>query len=105
MVRRDIHDWMFGGPDGPRALRVNGNIVTNESELLLTLARAGVGISHFSEHVVETDLTAGTLVRLLPEFEAETELPIYVAYFNRRHLNPRVRAFVDYLAAFIHEAG
>jgi DNA-binding transcriptional LysR family regulator len=105
LVRRDIHDWTFGCPDGPCNLHVTGNIVTNESELLLTLTRAGLGIMRFSEHVVEADLAAGTLVRLLPEFEAETELPIYAAYLNRRHLNPRIRAFVDYLGDQFLAAG
>ncbi len=98
LVRRDVHEWSFEDSDGPQTVHVSGNIVTNESELLLTLARAGVGIMRFSEHVVAADLAQGTLVRLMPEFEAPTELPIYAAYQNRRNLNPRIRAFVDFLA-------
>jgi DNA-binding transcriptional LysR family regulator len=98
LVRRDLQEWSFQNADGPQSVHVTGNVVTNESELLLSLARSGVGIMRFSEHVVEADLARGTLVRLLPEFEAETELPIYVAYHNRRNLNPRIRAFVDFLS-------
>ena len=97
MVRRDSYEWSFSSPTGPLLVHVTGNVITNESELLLSLARAGVGIMRFSEHVVEADLAQGALVRLLPDFEADTELPIYAAYQSRRTLNPRIRAFVDFL--------
>jgi DNA-binding transcriptional LysR family regulator len=78
-------------------VHIDGIIVANESEVLLSLVRAGVGIMRFSQHVVEADLAGGTLVPLLTEYEADIEAPIYVAYHDRRTLNPRIRAFVDFL--------
>lgn len=97
LLRRDVTEWLFRTDDGPRRVRVDGNIIANESEMLLALARAGVGIMQFSEQVVAAELAAGTLVPVLTDFQAEDDMPVYVAYQHRRHLNPRIRAFVDFL--------
>ncbi len=97
LIRRDVNEWSFKVGSGTRRIHVDGNIVANESELLLALARAGVGIMSFSEHVVAADLADGSLEVLLSEYQAEAEAPVYVAYQHRRHLNPRIRAFVDFL--------
>lgn len=43
-------------------------------------------------------IAAGTVVEVLPEFQAPP-LPINVVYPSNRMLPPRVRAFVDMLAA------
>ena len=97
LVRRDVREWSFKAAGGVQRVPIDGNIVANESELLLALARGGLGIMRFSEHVVTADLAAGTLVALLTENETGTDSPIYIAYKHRRHLNPRIRAFVDFV--------
>lgn len=98
LVRQDTSEWVFKAPDGAQHIHISGPVTASESEILLVLARQGVGIIRVSEHVVRDDLQAGTLVPLLEGYEIEKPQPIYAAYLSRRHLNSRVRAFVDYLA-------
>ena len=43
------------------------------------------------------DIEAGALVRLMPEYRS-VELGIYAIYPSRKHLAPKVRAMVDFLA-------
>ena len=42
------------------------------------------------------DIAAGRLLKLLPEYRAK-EVTIYAVYAGRRHLTPKVRAFIDYM--------
>ena len=97
LLRRDVHAWNFRVGGVNQLVHVNGNVVANESEMLLALARAGVGIMSFSENVVAADLASGALVAVLTDFKAGADSPVYVAYQNRRHLNPRIRVFIDFL--------
>ena len=97
LARRDHNEWLFRVGSGIQRVHVDGSVNCNESELLLALARAGVGIIWFSEMMIAADLARGDLVRVLPEFEIEGEAPLYAGYRHRRYLNPRIRAFVDFL--------
>ncbi len=43
------------------------------------------------------DLEDGTLVELFPEYRA-MELGIYAVYSSRKHIAPKVRLLIDFLA-------
>lgn len=47
-------------------------------------------------------LHEGTLVELMPEFRSH-ELGVYAVYPSRKHLLPKVRLLIDYLAAELGE--
>ena len=47
--------------------------------------------------MVKDDLLAGTLVELMPEFRS-IELGVYAVYPTRKHVSPKVRALIDFLA-------
>ena len=63
---------------------------------IVTLARAGAGITQTYRYIVERDLTDGGLVELLPRFGG-TSRPFFLLYPRARHLSLRVRTFVDFL--------
>ena len=63
----------------------------------LQLALQGIGIVRLTRLTVAQAVRAGRLVSLLPEFSAEQPLPINAVYPHRRHLAPKVPAFVDFL--------
>ena len=54
--------------------------------------------------LVAEDLSSGALVALLPGWRAP-ELGIHAVYPTRRHLAPKVRLLVDFLAQALDEAG
>jgi hypothetical protein len=61
------------------------------------MARSGLGVALLAGWLVEADLRARWLVSLLPDFETPPA-PIHALMPPARHVPPRVRAFVDFLA-------
>lgn len=91
-----FNDWEFEGPNGASIVHVYGNFETNSADALYHAALAGLGVARLSTYVIGPDLKAGRLVRLLPEYVHE-KASILAVYPHRRHLSPRVRAFIDFL--------
>jgi DNA-binding transcriptional LysR family regulator len=59
---------------------------------------AGIGVAMMGSFIIADDLKSGRLVPLLSDYAGDP-MPLYVVYPHRRHLSPKVRAFVDYLVA------
>jgi DNA-binding transcriptional LysR family regulator len=91
-----FNDWELDGPDGTRVVRVKGNFETNSADALFHAALTGLGIARLSTFIVGPALKAGTLVQVLPEYVHE-RASILAVYPHRRHLSPKVRAFIDFL--------
>jgi DNA-binding transcriptional LysR family regulator len=91
-----FNDWEFEGPDGTAIVHVSGNFETNSADALYHAVLAGLGVARLSTYVVGPDLKSGRLVRLLPEYVHE-KASILAVYPHRRHLSPKVRAFIDFL--------
>ncbi|TAK85157.1 MAG: LysR family transcriptional regulator [Betaproteobacteria bacterium] len=90
--------WRFRDAAGnERAVRVSGNLHSNNGDLLAEAAAQGAGIAFEPAFIVGPEVRAGRLVRLLPEFVAPP-MPIYAVYPSRKHLSAKVRVFVDFLA-------
>lgn len=97
--RASRNDWHFIGPDGARqTAQVAGNLEANNAEALHAAVRAGLGLGLLPHWLVGRDLAEGRLVELLPDFHAP-DSAIYAVYPPGRHLSPKVRGFVDFLAA------
>jgi len=94
-------EWHFLAPDGKSvAVPVGGSMRMNNSLALREAVLHGVGIARMPTFVVHDDLRKKRLVRLLAGHQT-LEVSIYVVYPERRHLLPKVRAFVDFMAARI----
>jgi len=93
-----LNDWPFDGPDGPYTVTVSGNAEVNSGETLHEMALAGLGLARMAEFRVGADIAAGRLVPLLLDHHRAEPLPIHLVYPHRRHLLPKVRTFVDFLA-------
>jgi len=99
--RAQRNDWPFlsqgQDPAKPQIVRVTGNLETNNAEALLATALAGLGIALLPLWLIGPDLEAGRLVHILPEYHGP-DSAIYAVYPPGRHLSPKVRSFVDFLA-------
>jgi DNA-binding transcriptional LysR family regulator len=93
--------WRFDGPEGKVAVAVAGSLRANNGEALLQAALAGVGITRAPTFMASTHLCAGRLRAVLTDYQPVAESAIYAVYPHRRHLTPKVRAFVEFLAAHI----
>jgi len=98
-----FNDWEFEDANGSRVLEVKGNFEANSAHAVYRAALAGLGIARLSLYLVRDDLEAGRLIRVLPQY-AHEKADILAVYPHRRNLSPRVRAFVDFLAARLVDA-
>ncbi len=64
----------------------------------MAAARSGLGIALLPCFICGEDLRAGRLVRVLPGWEAPPDSAVSAVYPAARHLSPKVRVFVDFLA-------
>lgn len=89
--------WRFRDAAGnERAVRVGGNLHSNNGDLLAEAAAQGAGVVFEPAFIVGPEVRAGRLVRLLQDFAAPP-MPIYAVYPSRKHLSAKVRLFVDFL--------
>ncbi len=90
--------WRFRDAAGKeRAVRVSGNLHSNNGDLLAEAAAQGAGIVFEPAFIVGREVRAGRLLALLEDFVAPP-MPIYAVYPSRKHLSAKVRLFVDFLA-------
>jgi len=90
-------DWPFEGPDGPITARVRPTLRTNNGETCLAGALQHRCIVLQPSFLVGPSLQAGDLVELMPEYRS-LELGIHALYPSRRHVAPKVRLLIDFLA-------
>lgn len=89
--------WVFRRENEEYRAQVRGRFAANNSEALLHMAKAGFGIALLASWLVGDDVRRKRLVELLPEYQAPLA-PIHALMAPGRHIHPRVRAFVDFLA-------
>ena len=83
---------------GAKSARVTvaPRLVTNDYEMLRSVARAGFGIALLPEHLCAEDLREGRLVSVLDSWSAP-EVPVFALYPSARHLSPTVVALLELL--------
>jgi DNA-binding transcriptional LysR family regulator len=91
-------EWRFAGPDGkPIVAHVGGRISMNSGDALRVAALGGLGLTELPTFIVGRDLQSGTLVSVLGDFTPQT-MALHAVYPHARHLSPKVRVFIDFLA-------
>ena len=88
--------WRFAGPDGSTEVPVSGRLRSNNGQALRVAALAGSGIIMQPEILVDEDLAAGRLVRLLPDHAAPT-LQLHLLTLPDRRPTPKLRGFVAFV--------
>ncbi|QIM53111.1 LysR family transcriptional regulator [Hydrogenophaga crocea] len=89
--------WHFEGPDGPTAVKVQGRLRSNNGDTCVQAALQGQGLILQPSFLVDPHLRSGALVALMPGWHA-VELGVYAVYPTRRHVAPKVRLLIDFLA-------
>ena len=99
--RAYLNRWHFriDGPNGSevREIEVAGRVNVNEGEMQMQLALQGIGIVRLTRLTMAQAIRDGALVPLLGDFSADEPVPIHAVYPHRRHLAPKVPAFVNFL--------
>ncbi|WP_237165370.1 LysR family transcriptional regulator [Pandoraea vervacti] len=96
--------WRLADSDGAtHHVALGGGFTTDAITALYAASLAGAGIAAFTGHTVRAALAYGTLVRVLPQYSLGRS-HYYALYPRTRHVNARVRAFIDFMAEHYREA-
>lgn len=79
------------------AVKIRGNLTTNDGEIAVNWALAGHGILMRAEWDIADHLRSGRLMQVLSQYETP-DADIFAVYPQQRQHSTRVRAFVDFLA-------
>ncbi len=86
--------WRFAGKTGREApISVRGRFSANNSEVVLRLAKSGLGIALLADWLAQPEVDRGTLVPLLENFTTPPA-PIYALTPSGRLSSPAVRALI-----------
>ncbi|WP_026037200.1 LysR family transcriptional regulator [Psychrobacter sp. PAMC 21119] len=92
--------WHFKESGKEKNIRVAGRVRYNSGYSLVDAAIKGLGIVQLPDYYVQKHLESGELVSLLDNFR-EPEEGIWAVYPHNRHLSPKIRLLLDYLAAHL----
>jgi len=90
-------EWHFDGPGGAVNVKTAPCLRTNSGDTCRAAALNHQGVVMQPSFMVSADLAAGTLVELMPQYRG-IELGIYAVYPTRKHVAPKVRLLIDFLA-------
>lgn len=88
--------WVFTRNGKAQEVAVNGRFRSDDWKALLHAAIAGAGITLGPENVLASEVAAGRLVRVLPDYEGPSR-PMHVVYPAARKPTAKLRSFVDAL--------
>lgn len=97
-TRSEPSEWRFQAGKRPVIVRLSPRLLVNEVETRLDAARAGQGIARVLSYQASEELKAGSLVRLLKDFEP-APLPIHLVTRSSGQKAPKVKAFLDFAIA------
>jgi LysR family transcriptional regulator, transcriptional activator for dmlA len=86
------------------AVKVRGNLTTNDGGIAVNWALDGHGILMRAEWDIERYLRSGRLVQVLPQYFTP-DADIYAVFPQRHQRSARIRVFVDFLAGSFKERG
>jgi DNA-binding transcriptional LysR family regulator len=89
--------WHFRESGKEKNIRVTGKLRYNSGFGLVDAALKGLGIVQLPDYYVQEHLQNGELITLLDNYR-EPDEGIWAIYPHNRHLSPKIRLLVDYLA-------
>jgi len=90
-------DWDFMVDGMPQEVKMAGKLSVNDGDAYVAAGLAGFGLIQAPLYMVQPHLEDGRLIEVLAQWKP-VPMPISVVYLQNRHLSPKVRAFVDWVA-------
>jgi DNA-binding transcriptional LysR family regulator len=94
------HVSLYGKGKKEHQLNVSPVLTSEGVTSLRESATLGLGVAVLPEWLIAEDLVSGRLVRVLPQWFAR-DLPAHIVYPVQRRVPLRVRAIIDFAAAYI----
>jgi DNA-binding transcriptional LysR family regulator len=98
-----IYRWEFVREGRDFSVEVPGGLIANDSELVIDMAVAGLGLAYLPDLVAERYVEAGQLEQVLAPYLPRA--PGFFLYFAARsQMQPKLRAFIDMAVAARRQA-
>jgi DNA-binding transcriptional LysR family regulator len=95
---RKFEQWPVPSGHAGIEIELPKTAVASTLEPLILMAEQGLGIAYLPDFAIGRQLREGLLVAVLDDY-TDRSGPLRVLWPSSRHLAPKVRAFVDFLAA------
>lgn len=102
-VLGDNWQWTFCRGKQEFTVRVSGRLRSNNGDVLRHAALDGHGLFQTSELRVWDELASGRLVRVLEDYELVGNAGVWAVYPSSKHVLPKLRVLLDFLAAWFRE--
>jgi DNA-binding transcriptional LysR family regulator len=90
-------EWqLMDSENKTHSVKVNCHMHTNNGDTARAAALAGQGVIWQPTFLIGSDLRAGKLVQVLPEYRLP-DIDVLALYPSRRHLSAKIRAVIDFL--------
>lgn len=90
-------DWDFMVDGVATEVKMAGKLSVNDGDAYVASALQGFGLVQAPLYMIQPYLDDGRLIEVLSQWKP-VPMPISVVYLHNRHLSPKVRAFVDWVA-------
>lgn len=103
-LAREASIWRFRQADTTYYASASGSFQCDNGDTNLEVTLGGLGITQLPIWMVNEHLQAGRLVRLLPDYEADS-IPFNAIFPQNRYVPLKVRCFIDFLKQKLTERG
>lgn len=96
-MRKPDNELLFSNKE---VIHLKPYLSMNDAQTMMKLALDSLGIVKLHHYVVKEMLAQGKLVEVLSSY-MEAEIPLYVAYPERRYVPSKTRCFIDFIVGKI----
>jgi DNA-binding transcriptional LysR family regulator len=89
--------WSLQGPEGVKDIQVSSRFRANTARGVLRAAVAGLGIALLPYPIINSEIEAGRLVRVLPQFR-RAGADLYAVCVSRRQIPRVVSTFIEFVS-------
>lgn len=90
------NNWPLCYPDG-KPFHAYPTLSSSSAEVIRCLALQGQGIAQLGDFVVLSDIAAGRLVEILPDYNTGATFPISAVFYKHSAVSNRISSFLDYV--------
>jgi DNA-binding transcriptional LysR family regulator len=104
LIASERDNWLLRKDGTENLVRVSGRLRSASTTVLRTAAISGRGILCTSELQVLDELQSGELCPILEDYEIAGDVGLWALYPSGKHVLPRLRVLLDFLADWFREA-
>lgn len=99
-ILKPVLQWEFENWDEP--IEIRGQLKANSIGFLRELLLRDMGIARMPRMYCHPSVLSGELVEVLPDYKSPP-FEVNAIYPSKRHLNPKVRLFIDHMMSIIDD--